>query len=50
VVQRIGDDRTPDAIKMQANILTSIKFPTGALTSYEYGMNKYYSSSGEVDF
>ncbi len=39
----IGANREPDALAMQAGILTKIKYPTGGSTEFEYEPNQYSS-------
>ena len=36
-----GANREPDSLKMQAAILTKIKYPTGGTTEFEYEPNQY---------
>jgi YD repeat-containing protein len=42
-----GADRYPDSIYTQANILKSIKYPTGGTDSFEYELNSFIIDSTE---
>lgn len=40
-----GGNREPDAIRMQANILTKVKFPEGGYKEYKYEPHQYWDGT-----